>query len=106
MSFGEIIVEARLRAGMSQKELASKLRKEDGTPISAQYLHDIERGRRNPPSGVLLTQMAEVLGLPDDYLHFAAGELPDDLRRGSFRPDQVQRAFGALRQELGRSNDT
>ena len=103
MEFGEIIVHARSRVGLSQKELAAKLTKEDGTAISPQYLHDIEKGRRNPPTGPLLAQLAAALSLPEDYLRFAAGELPNDLRIGSFPPDQVMRAFGAMRKELGTS---
>ena len=102
MEFGKIVVRARQRIGMSQKDLAARLRKEDGSPISPQYLHDIEKGRRNPPSGLLLTQMAQVLNLPEDYLRFAAGELPKDLTAGQFNADQVLRAFGAMRNELSR----
>ena len=48
-TFGTIISEARRAAGLSQKELAAKVKKEDGQPISAQYLNDIEHDRRNPP---------------------------------------------------------
>jgi len=44
---------------MSQKELAGKIKKEDGLPISAQYLNDIEHDRRNPPSEFLIAQIAE-----------------------------------------------
>jgi len=105
MEFGDIVVRARVQIGLSQKELAAKLTKEDGTPISAQYLHDIEKGRRNPPTGSLLGQLARALNLPEDYLRFAAGELPVDLKRGNFGPDQVTRAFGAMRRELGGPKD-
>src|SRR5438445_13158543 len=101
MAFGDIVVRGRVQIGLSQKELAAKLTKEDGTPISAQYLHDIEKGRRNPPTGPLLKQLANVLNLPEDYLRFAAGELPVDFRKGTFGPDQVLRAFGAMLRALG-----
>jgi ribosome-binding protein aMBF1 (putative translation factor) len=47
-TFGTIISEARRAAGLSEKELAAKVKKEDGQPISAQYLN-IEHDRRNPP---------------------------------------------------------
>ncbi len=105
MEFGDIVVQGRVRIGLSQKELAARLTKEDGTPISAQYLHDIEKGRRNPPTGPLLAQLARALNLPEDYLRFAAGELPVDLKKGTFGPDQVLRAFGAMRRELGGPED-
>ncbi|HYW46720.1 MAG TPA: helix-turn-helix transcriptional regulator [Bryobacteraceae bacterium] len=58
-TFGTIIAEARRAVGMSQKELAGKIKKEDGLPISAQYLNDIEHDRRNPPSEFLIAQIAE-----------------------------------------------
>jgi ribosome-binding protein aMBF1 (putative translation factor) len=46
---GTIISEARRAAGMSQKDLAAKMKKEDGQPISAQYLND-NRARPAQPS--------------------------------------------------------
>jgi transcriptional regulator with XRE-family HTH domain len=45
-SFGHAISSARKKLEMSQKELAGKIRKEDGEAITPQYLNDIER----PPS--------------------------------------------------------
>ena len=95
MTFGEIIAEARKRAGLSQKELASKIRKEDGEPISAQYLNDIEHNRRNPPSEHFIFQFARVLSLPKDHLCLAAGMLPKDMHEkvSSAKPEKVEEAF-------------
>lgn len=100
MGFGDIVVEARKKQGLTQKQLAALLVKEDGQPISPQYLHDIEKGRRNPPSGSLMVQLARRLRLPADYLQFAAGQLPDDLRNRRYQPGDVQRAFQAMRAAL------
>ena len=47
--FGKSIALGRKSKFLSQKELAARIRKQDGEPISTQYLNDIERGRRNPP---------------------------------------------------------
>ena len=44
MTFGQTIARARKDLGVSQRELALKVVKEDGAPISPQYLNDIERG--------------------------------------------------------------
>ncbi len=99
-SFGQLLGAARRRVGLSQRELAARVRKEDGEPISPQYLNDLERDRRNPPGRHLLKQFAAALNLPEDYLDFVAGQLPDDLRTGSYRPDQVQAAFRAFRRTL------
>src|SRR5215472_8301550 len=101
-SFGQVLSAARRGAGLSQRELAARILKEDGEPISPQYLNDLERDRRNPPAPHFLTQFAEVLDVPEEYLDFVAGQLPADLRNSEQRyaPDQVQAAFQAFRRSL------
>jgi transcriptional regulator with XRE-family HTH domain len=106
MSFGQTISRARRQAGLSQKDLAAMVRKEDGTPISPQYLNDLERDRRNPPNEHLLKQFAGVLQIAPEYLFFVAGQYPEDLRhlrdRG-YPPERVQAAFRAFRRTLADS---
>lgn len=99
-TFGQTITSARRRAGLSQKDVAGRILKEDGTPISAQYLNDLEHDRRNPPAEAMLTQFARLLDLPLDYLCFVAGQLPRDLRSQSYEPDRVAVAFRAFRRSL------
>jgi transcriptional regulator with XRE-family HTH domain len=102
MSFGQIIAEARKKLGMSQKTLAARIKKEDGESISPQYLNDIERDRRNPPSEHLIAQFANELSLSKDYLLLAAGTLPQDLavRLSDSDPETVERAFRAFRKTI------
>lgn len=103
MTFGQLIAQARKQASLSQKDLALQIRKEDGSPISPQYLNDLERDRRNPPSEHFLKQFAQVLHIPDDYVFFMAGQWPEDLRHpdGTLRqPDEVVAAFRAFRRVL------
>ncbi len=100
MTFGQVIAKARKDLGISQRELALKVVKEDGAPISPQYLNDIERDRRNPPGDHLLEQFAQQLALDKDYLYFLAGKLPSELRSGKSTPKQVQQAFKAFRRTL------
>ncbi len=102
MTFGKLIAEARKKAGLSQKDLASKIKKEDGNPISAQYLNDIEHDRRNPPSEVLNAQFAKELKLPTEYLVLAAGSLPRELQKtlSSLNPEKGDRAFTAFRKTI------
>ena len=97
---GEVIARSRKDSGISQKELARRIKKEDGSPISPQYLNDIERDRRNPPSSYLLDRFAEELGLPHDYLHFLARQLPEDIAPGDYGPQRVESAFKAFRKAL------
>ncbi len=103
-TFGEIISEARKAKGLSQKELASKIHKEDGQPISAQYLNDVEHNRRNPPSEFLIGQIAVLLDLDKDVLCLAAGTIPQDLKKmAATNPERVEHAFKAFRKAVKKS---
>lgn len=81
---GQTIREARVKAGMTQKDLAAKImRKEEGREeekaITPQYLNDIEHDRRTPPE-YILRQIAKILDLGADHLVFLAGSVPEYLR--------------------------
>ena len=80
MTFGQVLAEARKKAGLSQKALAGRIAKEDGQPISPQYLNDIEHDRRNPPPDFLIEQFATTLHTPSAMLYYWAGRLPPDVR--------------------------
>jgi len=101
MTFGEVVAKHRKGLHLSQKELAEKIHKDDGTPISPQYLNDIEHGRRGAPSGNLLWKFAEALQLPREFLEVVAGQLPEELRLESREPKKVVRALRAYRRALG-----
>ena len=79
MSFGETIRNKRKQLSLSQKELAGRVMKDDDTPISPQYLNDIEQGKRNPDSDAMIEHFARVLELDKDILYFWARKLPADL---------------------------
>ena|SRR5436853_5574670 len=102
MTFGQIIAEARKKLGLRQKELAERIKKEDGEPISPQYLNDIERDRRNPPSEFLITQFAKELKLSKDYLLLAAGTVSTELKEklSDSDPAAVEKAFQAFRKQI------
>jgi transcriptional regulator with XRE-family HTH domain len=98
MTFGETVAKERKLVGLSQKELATRILKEDGAPISPQYLNDLEHDRRSPPPQNLLQQFARELNIPFEYLLYLARELPHDLPDG--KPQQVKAAFQAFRRVL------
>ena len=100
MTIGEIIGTGRKRAGMTLKDVAAQVLKDDGTPVSVSYLNDVEHDRRPPPSPQLLRQIAAALHLSYEYLLFIAGDLPEDLRDTSPTPEAVEAAFTAFRRTL------
>jgi len=100
MTFGQVIAEARKKLGLSQKDLASRIKKEDGTPISPQYLNDIERDRRNAPSEQILAQIAKELDLSLDYLQVISGKVPEDIKVEHYKPEEIEEAMLAFRRTL------
>lgn len=95
---GELIAAERKRHQLSQRELAGRILKEDGSSISPQYLNDIELGRRTPTSPHLLEQFSRELGVDLDHLYFLAGQIPADLREQPYSAA----AFKAFRRGLKR----
>ena len=105
--FARAVSERRKALGMSQRELAAKIRKEDGQSISVQYLNDIEHGRRNPPSSEhLVGQFSEALQLDKDRLMMQAGYLPSDIvepirELSRTDPEKAEVVLRAFRKRLG-----
>jgi transcriptional regulator with XRE-family HTH domain len=102
MTFGQSISEARKRKNLSQRHLAARVTKEDGQPISPQYLNDFERDRRVPSSYHLIDQLAEVLGISEYVLYYRAGGVPKDLRDKEADDETVVEAWTAFRRTLRR----
>lgn len=101
VTFGQAISKARKALGLSQKELAARVMKEEGGgSISPQYLNDIEHDRRSPSSGHLIRQFSGALDIPQDYLFALAGRLPDDVQLDAAGPDKVIKAFARFRNAL------
>jgi transcriptional regulator with XRE-family HTH domain len=69
---GDVINQARRARRLTLRQLAEKVRKEDGQPISPQYLNDIELNRR-VPSTYVLRELARELELSQDMLLMLAG---------------------------------
>lgn len=101
VTFGQAISKARRALGLSQKELATRVMKEeDGGSISPQYLNDIEHDRRSPTSDHLIRQFATVLVVDEGYLFVLAGKIPDELRRAANDQDKIVAAFTNFRKTL------
>lgn len=101
VTFGQAISNARKALGLSQKELAARVLKEEGGgSISPQYLNDIEHDRRSPTSDHLIRQFATVLEVDEGYLFVLAGKIPDELRRAANDQDKIVAAFTNFRKTL------
>lgn len=101
-TFGRAISQARKNLRWSQKELASKILREDGEPISPQYLNDIEHDRRSPSSDRMVLQFAEVLSIDADWLYYLAGKFPADVRGRNLSQKQVSDLMVAFRRDQKR----
>lgn len=106
MTFGQAIAEARKKKQLSQKQLAAMVIKEDGDPISPQYLNDIERDRRNPPGEYFINQFAKILDVPEEYFYFLANSIPPKYRSAApDNPLQVREAFRAFARSYRRGEN-
>ncbi len=102
MTFGQIIAEARKDANLSQKEFAALIKKEDEQPISPQYLNDIERDRRNPPSDFIIEQFAKILKIDVARLYYWAKKIPADVKASKENEETFVAVFKAFRRDLKR----
>jgi transcriptional regulator with XRE-family HTH domain len=100
LSFGEAITELRRERGLNQRQLASEIRKTDGSPISQQYLNDIENGRRFPAGEHLIEQLAQVLGTDAAFLTYVAGQMPTEIRDLATEPEKLRAAIAAFKKAL------
>lgn len=66
-NFAEALKCLRLEKNYSLRQLAAKVRKEDGSSISPSYLHDIENNNRIPSANIVV-QIAKELAYDADKL--------------------------------------
>jgi transcriptional regulator with XRE-family HTH domain len=76
---GPTLQAARQKLGWSLRQLGERLRKEDGSSFSPQYINDFEHGRRVPPDD-LLVQLAAVLNLDPQLLLQLTGREPPEVK--------------------------
>jgi len=101
MTFGKAISKARKALGLSQKELAARVMKDEGGgSISPQYLNDIEHDRRSPTSDHLIKQFAALLEEDEGYLFVLAGKIPDDIRKEARDRDKIVESFANFRRTI------
>ena len=96
-TFGSYISEQRRARGLSQKQLAERIQREEGGSISPQYLNDIEHNRRSPSSDHMINEFARVLQLSANYLFYLAGRVPAAARHRDATPRDVDQWVQAFR---------
>lgn len=101
-TFGKAISTARKAKGWALKDLAERVLRDDGEPISPQYLNDIEHDRRSPTSDRLVQHFAEALDLDADWLYFLVGRFPEDIRGKKLTEKDVAQAMQAFRRGGGK----
>jgi transcriptional regulator with XRE-family HTH domain len=79
MTFGEVLYALRKKQDLTLRQLASTLRKSDGTPVSFQYVSELENDRRNPPPDYLIDQLATALKTSRNLLYLHARRIPNDV---------------------------
>jgi transcriptional regulator with XRE-family HTH domain len=102
IAFGVFIAHRRKNLGLTQKEVAARIRQDDGKSLSVQYLNDIEHGRRGAPPDYVINQLARVLRLELDVVYFRADRIPYDIRGRSISDLRAAAAFQAFRRVLRR----
>ena len=104
ITVGQLIREARVKAGMTQKELAAKISRKEENPggekgIAPQYLNDIEHDRRTPPE-YIIRQIAKALDLTKekaDHMVLLAGSVPEDILQSGISERAAREAVRVFR---------
>jgi transcriptional regulator with XRE-family HTH domain len=91
LTFGKIILAARKKKGLILRECAALIIKEDNTPITFQYLNELENDRRTP-SEHIIKQISSVLDIPVEYLYVYAEMFPKGIKKHGSQ-DKIVTAF-------------
>lgn len=105
ITFGKLISTARVRRGLTLTECASGIYKKDKSAISVQYLSDLEKDRRNPPSEFILRQLSERLEIPIEVLYFYSETFPSGIDK-SVSQEQIIAAYHAFYEKLGQTGQS
>jgi transcriptional regulator with XRE-family HTH domain len=100
-TFGQVLREARKKAGITQRELAARLKREDGRPVDPPYLNAVEHDHRYPPEDYLIEQIAKIVGVSADVLYFHANRHPPDVKTEGADQERLEAAYRAFRKALG-----
>lgn len=103
-TLGKAVRERRKALGLTQQELAMRVKFEDGRSMSETYLcvieHDLYKPREHKPREHIIAQFARALGTNPDVFFYLAGKVPPDLCELNATREQLEAAFKAFRRVL------
>ena len=103
-TFGELIARRREELGLTQTELAARIKGRSGETVSQQRITDIEHDRFGVPRRPILNQLARVLKLDVDVLYFWGRQIPPDIRAEGLSEEAIQEAWRAFRAVVRRKS--
>lgn len=95
MTLGQSLRQLRQGKGLVLRGVAGAVVKENGKPISPQYLHDLETDKRQPTDRTLHL-IAKVLGADLDHLRALVGRAPEPVAAFCAKHPDRARAVGDL----------
>lgn len=96
-SFGELIARRREQLGLTQTDLASRIKGRSGETVSQQRITDIEHDRFGVPRRPVLNQLARALQLDLDVLYLWGRAVPPDIRAEGLPEETIKAAWQAFR---------
>ena len=99
-TFGQVLRDARKKAGLTQREVAGRLRRQDGRVVDPPYLNAVEHDHRYPPEDFIIEQLSKIVSISPDVLYFHANRQPPDVKTEAGQA-QVEAAYRAFRKALG-----
>jgi transcriptional regulator with XRE-family HTH domain len=99
-SFGEMIARRRQELGLTQVELAARVRGRSGDTVTQQRITDIEHNRFGVPRAPVLKQLASALKLDTDVLCLWARVIPGDIRAEGLSQEVIKTAWQAFREVI------
>lgn len=105
-SFGELIARRREELGLTQTELAARIKGRSGETVSQQRITDIEHDRFGVPRRPILNQLARALKLDLDVLYLWGRVVPPDIRAEGLREETIKAAWQAFRAVIKQARKT
>ena len=101
-SFGQLIARRRKELGLTQVDLAARIKGRSGETVSQQRITDIEHDRFGVPRRPILKRLARALKLDIDVLYLWGRVLPSDIRVEGLSEDAIKEAWRAFREVIDR----